>query len=1583
MRRENSIRWILTGVALMVLCLVCVGAAQAAAPPNDLCANAIVIPLGGSYSGSTLNATGTDITTCGNNDIKDVWFSFTSPKTTYVVFSTCGSALDTTVSVFDTCGGAQIANACNDDSCGWQSELGLYVTAAHGPYLVRVAGCNNLTGNYTLHIDEVVQSNDNCANAIPIALGETKTGSNAGSTNEGYVSKCSLNDIRDVWFSFTPEADLTARFSTCGSALDTSLSIFRDCTGGSEIICNDDDDSLVCGVQSVLFLNVTAYTTYLVRVAGYDGLMGNYSLNISTTVNFPDPGLDAAVRAAIGIPTGDIYTTDLVGLTSLTASDSIVNLAGLEQCKDLTTLDLGGNLITNISALAGLTKLTTLYLDTNAISDISALAGLTNLTTLYLDTNQISDITALVGLTNLATLYLNTNQISSISALVANAGINSGDHVYLNSNPLSQDALCNSIPTLDGRGVTVSQSSVCGGEPWLSVVRPVGSTVGGQEVNIFVYDTKESSSGLVTCEVLFDGSPATELSYSQKENGSITIMCKTPAGLAGLAAVQVLCTGDVGLDINDPNAYTYVAPAADMRPRVTVDRQGPNLTNTLPILFDVLFSEPVNSALDPFLATDVIWHSDGLPPGMDGTIGEGNVTYNVTNPSSDGQNYVLSVTAVVGDGTLQPSVPEFSCLDWATDSNWNWTSTFQDNSVTLDRIAPSAPHVTGTSSPTINKTPTWTWTSGGGGNGSYHYLLNGAKVSWTPTTDLEWTPTSDLAIGVNTLNVQERDDAGNWSDSGSYPITIINNTHTLTYTAGANGSLAGTPPISPQTVNHGASGTQVTAVPVLHYHFVQWNDAVMTAARTDTNVTADIDVTASFAIDTYTLTYSAGLNGAITGISPQTVNYGANGTQVTATPAIHYHFVQWSDAVMTAARTDTNVTANINVTATFAIDTHTLTYTAGANGSITGTPPISPQTVNHGANGTQVTATPALGYTFMKWSDNVMTAARTDTNVTANISVTAIFADITPPDVPEITGPNGGAPFSTNVAAQTITGECAPDTATVLMNVNGSPVVVTRLTTTTWSYPATLVTGANLFSVKAVDAALNESGVAEMMIYLDTTAPTMTINQAAVQADPTNTSPIIFRIIFSEEIDPATFDGTDVVITGTAGGTKTVELTTLDNIKWRAMVSGMTTDGTVIANIPVGAVKDLAGNANTTPAASTDNTVTWDTTPPTVTVEQQTGQADPTAAFPVKFDVVFSETIQAFSAASVTIYGTATGVTYEIEGSCPNYTINITGATTTGTIIPTIQPGACKDLAGNNNILSSSIDNKVTVMVGNAIVVTSPNGGETWEPGTHNIQWAWNNLTGNVGILLYDGSGTGLVYVGYLGSAPITSGNTGVNVTIPNATPGSNYRIRIISGSFGSYSNKFSIDNGGKSLAITAPIGGETWNPGTHKIQWTSSGLTGNVGIYLYDDLVFVGVLGGAPIASGTADVTIPNATPGSNYRIRILSWDNLGISSYSNKFTIDWGGKSIAVTSPSGGEMWAPGTQNIQWTWGGLIGNVNIYLYDDTTGLVYVRYLGSTDVTLGNKDVTIPAVTPGSNYRIRIIVGGFSSYSNKFTITP
>jgi photosystem II stability/assembly factor-like uncharacterized protein len=68
----------------------------------------------------------------------------------------------------------------------------------------------------------------------------------------------------------------------------------------------------------------------------------------------------------------------------------------------------------------------------------------------------------------------------------------------------------------------------------------------------------------------------------------------------------------------------------------------------------------------------------------------------------------------------------------------------------------------------------------------------------------------------------------------------------------------------------------------------------------------------------YTLTYTAGAGGKITGTSPQTVSAGGSGTAVTAVANSGYHFVNWSDGSTANPRSDTDVKGNVSVTANFA-----------------------------------------------------------------------------------------------------------------------------------------------------------------------------------------------------------------------------------------------------------------------------------------------------------------------------------------------------------------------------------------------------------------------------------------------------------------------------------------------------------------------------------------------------------------------------------------------------------------------------------------------------------------------------------------
>ena len=215
-------------------------------------------------------------------------------------------------------------------------------------------------------------------------------------------------------------------------------------------------------------------------------------------------------------------------------------------------------------------------------------------------------------------------------------------------------------------------------------------------------------------------------------------------------------------------------------------------------------------------------------------------------------------------------------------------------------------------------------------------------------------------------------------------------------------------------------------MPNIGYHFVNWSDTSTDNPRTDLGVTGNIGVTANFAINTYTFTYSAGAHGSISGITPQSVNHGLDGSTVTAVPDANYHFVNWSDNSIDNPRTDLNAAGDINVTANLAIDIRTLTYAAGAHGSISGT---TPQSVGYGGSGSQVTAVADPNYHFVNWSDDKTDNPRTDTSVTDDLSVIAIFAI----DTHTVTFQTDGKPEATLTGAVTQTveygGSCSEVTA--------------------------------------------------------------------------------------------------------------------------------------------------------------------------------------------------------------------------------------------------------------------------------------------------------------------------------------------------------------------------------------------------------------------------------------------------------------------------------------------------------------------------------------------------------------------------
>ncbi len=235
------------------------------------------------------------------------------------------------------------------------------------------------------------------------------------------------------------------------------------------------------------------------------------------------------------------------------------------------------------------------------------------------------------------------------------------------------------------------------------------------------------------------------------------------------------------------------------------------------------------------------------------------------------------------------------------------------------------------------------------------------------------------------------------------------------------GTGTGTVTSNPAGINCGADCTEpysngtvvvLTAAAGANSTFTGWSGGGCTGTGSCTViVNAAINVTATFTLDTYTLTAIRNGTGSGTVTSnPAGINCGADcnevyghGTSVTLTaaPAAGSTFTGWSGGGCSGTGTCTvTVTATTSVTATFTLNTYTLT--AAKSGTGAGTVTSSPAGINCGtdcsegySHGTSVTLTAAAstGSTFTGWSGGGCTGTGTCVvSVTAATTVTAAFA---------------------------------------------------------------------------------------------------------------------------------------------------------------------------------------------------------------------------------------------------------------------------------------------------------------------------------------------------------------------------------------------------------------------------------------------------------------------------------------------------------------------------------------------------------------------------------------------------------------
>ena len=182
-------------------------------------------------------------------------------------------------------------------------------------------------------------------------------------------------------------------------------------------------------------------------------------------VVFTDPALEAMVRGVMGKPEGAITPAEAEAVTRLNVSFDwqqyaaeavpIEDISGLENFKNLESLDLSLNAISDITPLAGLTSLKVLVLNGNPVADIAPLAALMNLKVLAMTGCAANDYSPLANLTGLEYLKLNNSTLTDASPL---ASLTSLKRLYLEGCALSYSPLADIYNNLEEKDFVIAST---------------------------------------------------------------------------------------------------------------------------------------------------------------------------------------------------------------------------------------------------------------------------------------------------------------------------------------------------------------------------------------------------------------------------------------------------------------------------------------------------------------------------------------------------------------------------------------------------------------------------------------------------------------------------------------------------------------------------------------------------------------------------------------------------------------------------------------------------------------------------------------------------------------------------------------------------------------------------------------------------------------------------------------------------------------------------------------------------------------------------------------------------------------------
>ena len=357
----------------------------------------------------------------------------------------------------------------------------------------------------------------------------------------------------------------------------------------------------------------------------------------------------------------------------------------------------------------------------------------------------------------------------------------------------------------------------------------------------------------------------------------------------------------------------------------------------------------------------------------------------------------------------------------------------------------------------------------------------GANITYTITPDAGFV-IGDVLVDGGSVGAVSTYTFINVTTNHTISATFVANTYTITASAGANGSIA---PNGATTVNSGDNITY-TITPDACYSIatvtVDGQPVAAVGTYTFTNVTANHTISATFTLNTYTITATSGANGSVTPSGAATVNCGADATY-TITPDACYSIatvtVDGQPVGAVGTYTFTNVSTDHTISATFTLNNYTITATSGANGSVT---PSGAATVNCGDDATY-TITPDACYSIATVTVDGQPVGAvgtfTFTNVTANHTISATFSQVAPVNAGTVSGASpvclsGTATYSSNGDAggtwsSSNTGVASVDATTgVVTGVSQGTANITYTVTGACSGPAS---ASQSVTVQAIDYA--------------------------------------------------------------------------------------------------------------------------------------------------------------------------------------------------------------------------------------------------------------------------------------------------------------------------------------------------------------------------------------------------------------------------------------------------------------------------------------------------------------------------------